>query len=489
MRPLLFVSHNASRTGAPVVLLHLCRWLAQAGRPFEIVLGDGGDLTARFEALGPTSVLGLVAEPSQASERLSRLAQRVASREFALVYANTVESADIIAAIAHTGTPVLTHVHELGFWIEHHTTRARFEALHARTDTFVAVSDAVRRHLVDGLGVDAADVVLVHECIDTTRWSETDRGQAAERVRLGIGPTDPVILGAGTLDWRKGPDLFVQVAGAVQRLAPRHGAHWIWVGGQSAGRHVAALRHDATRLCVDDRLHILGDRDDPAPTYGMGDIFLLTSREDPFPLVALEAAATGMPVICFRDAGGTPEFVEDDAGMVVPYLAIDAMGRAVVALLDDPSERARRGARAQAKVQARHDVAVALPLLADVIDRTIAAGPAGARLARQAASGALVPARIAHGFDAGLIALYRLASARAAAGDVDRARIAFEMVADEASWADPELAGKAWYKVATLTVRSDEARHCCERALALLPTHQAARTLLDQLAAGPSVHG
>ena len=489
MLPILFVSHNASRTGAPTVLLHLCRWLSHRGRPFEVVLGDGGDLTAQFDAIGPTTVLGMLAEPSQALERLSRLAQRVKAHEFAVVYGNTVESADIVTSVADTATPVLTHVHELGFWIEHHTTRARFDRLHACTDTFVAVSRAVRRHLTDVLHVEGDAVALVHECIDTARWSAGAHDLHSARASLGIAASAAVVVAAGTLDWRKGPDLFVQAAGAVRRLAPHHDVHWVWIGGQKGGRHVAALRHDAARLGVTDSLHVVGDREDPAPLLRAGDIFVSTSREDPFPLVTLEAAAVGMPVICFQDAGGAEEFVDDDAGFVVPYLDVDTMARRIVALVDDPDRRAACGTRARTKVRERHDVAVTMPVLVDVIDRTIAAGPTPARLARQDVMGPATLAGPGHGFDAGLLALYRLASARAAAGEVVRARVAFEMIADEAKGADPDLAGKAWYKAATLAGDPGDVRRCCERALAALPTHRAARALLDRLDAGHHVHG
>src|ERR1700751_1911012 len=52
---ILFVSHDASRTGAPIALLHFLRWFKRNGnRPFSVLLGDGGELVADFAELADT---------------------------------------------------------------------------------------------------------------------------------------------------------------------------------------------------------------------------------------------------------------------------------------------------------------------------------------------------------------------------------------------------------------------------------------------------
>jgi glycosyltransferase involved in cell wall biosynthesis len=82
----------------------------------------------------------------------------------------------------------------------------------------------------------------------------------------------------------------------------------------------------------------------------------LPSREDPFPLVCLEAAAFEKPILCFENAGGMPEFVEEDAGFVVPYLDVEVMCQRVAQLHDDPQLLSQLGQVAANKVRNRHDV-------------------------------------------------------------------------------------------------------------------------------------
>jgi glycosyltransferase involved in cell wall biosynthesis len=91
--------------------------------------------------------------------------------------------------------------------------------------------------------------------------------------------------------------------------------------------------------------------------YQAADVFVLPSREDPFPLVCLEAAATGLPVVAFREAGGMASFIEDDAGLVVEEIGGGSLAAAIRRLELDPELRSRLGHRGAAKVRERHDVA------------------------------------------------------------------------------------------------------------------------------------
>ena len=87
--------------------------------------------------------------------------------------------------------------------------------------------------------------------------------------------------------------------------------------------------------------------------------------------VALEAAALGKPVLCFADSGGMPEFVEDDAGFVVPYLDLAAMAERIAALAVDTTLRARLGKRAAEKVCGMYDIAAGSKRIERIISKII----------------------------------------------------------------------------------------------------------------------
>lgn len=95
------------------------------------------------------------------------------------------------------------------------------------------------------------------------------------------------------------------------------------------------------------KVEFLGHVSDPGQFYAAADVFLLPSREDPFPLVAMEAAAFGVPIIAFKGAGGISEHVAKwNAGVVVDYLSIVELAKAVVEYSKNPSLRKLHGENA-----------------------------------------------------------------------------------------------------------------------------------------------
>jgi glycosyltransferase involved in cell wall biosynthesis len=384
----LFVTHDGYRAGAPILLLDLLRWLKQNTHlDFEVLMKDDGELRGEFESLarvcvyratppGPVTELAKrVGAAATLARRVVALRQMLRSRRLlrryrreriGLVYSNTITNGEVLRDLEPLDIPVICHVHELEFWIKYRVPSETLPHVLKHTTRYIAVSGAVKRCLEELLGVPAEKIEVVHEFVKVGGMLRTSAG-ASTRESLGI-PNDSVVVGgSGTTDWRKSPELFVQLARAVHELTSGTQPHFVWVGGESSGPAWGALWHDITRLGLERYVHFVGVQVDPRPFFEAFDIFTLVSREDPFPLVALEAAALGVPVICFDRAGGAPELVEEDAGIVVPYLDVPAMARAVTDLIASPERRRALGERAASKVRARHDVEVQAPRIAEIV--------------------------------------------------------------------------------------------------------------------------
>lgn len=350
---ILFVSHDAQRAGAQLVLLTLVRWLKQHTRlDLALLCLQGGPLLPAFQSLLPTAVL-----PSDATE--AEVRQTVSSLLPAgpdLVYGNTVVAARIYPALAPLNAPIVTHVHELGSSIREYAADAVDQAV-AHSSAFIAVSSAVARHLREVYGVPPARCFLAHAFVpsETLRTPELSDRRAL-RDQLGLDREAFVVVGCGLgMPFRKGADLFIEVGAAVLEQTTAS-VKFYWVGGfdpaardpehGSWAAHLRKLRNRRLR----EHIRFLGFRDRPQDYFAAADLFLLTSREDPFPLVMMEAAAAGLPIVCFDDSGGGPEFGGSSAGSVVPHGDTAAMAREVVALLSDNSRRLAlgRGARQRA---------------------------------------------------------------------------------------------------------------------------------------------
>lgn len=346
---MLFVSHNASRSGAPLLLLEFERWLvANTAAQVSTALLDGGPLAGRFGEVGP--VLG----PDD-----------LATAEADLVYLNTVGSAAALHRLA-PGPRVVCHVHELDYALAHWITEGDREALRRRVDRFVVVSDLVRDALVRGVGVDPARIVRHYGFIDVPAV----RAAAGDHHDRHHDHAAPLVGTSGTTEWRKAPDLFVALAGTVRRARPD--ATFCWVGGSATGPEIDQVLADRARAGLDEAVAFVGEQPDAVRWFAGYDVFALLSRDDPFPLTCLECAALEVPVVAF-DSTGAREFLADGCGVVVPYPDVEAMAGAVVDLLGDPERRAALVERAARRVEAEHDLAVAAPRLFAELQSVLAA--------------------------------------------------------------------------------------------------------------------
>ena len=92
---------------------------------------------------------------------------------------------------------------------------------------------------------------------------------------------------------------------------------------------------EAKRLGVDDSVSFLGKIEAVAPLLAGADLFLLPSQNESFGLSALEALASGVPVVASR-VGGLPEVVDDGrTGVLCASGDVDGMARAAVEILAD----------------------------------------------------------------------------------------------------------------------------------------------------------
>ena len=384
---IFFITHSAGRTGAPIGLLAFMRWLhVNTSYRVGTVLGSPGPLEASFRELGPTLTLGTsVLTRSRFGRRLSRWLPREIREEtrhirrlfsegtYDLIYSNTMTNGVVLAALAPFQVPVITHAHELEYWIRRAGPENLRQVL-ARTTAFVAASQAVRNHLVRAHRVPAEKITVVHEHIRDLPPLPSAEEKLAARQALAI-PDQAFVVGCcGAEHWRKGRDLIPQFLVALRRKQPWGEFHFLWVGRPGTNEEEAALQYDLRQAGVQTRFHSTGEAVNPFVYYPAMDVFALLSRDDPYPLACLEVAAMGKPIVCFANAGGMPEFVQGGGGFAAPYLDVDAMASAVIRLATDVGLAKDCGEHARAKVARENTLETTAPRLQAVIE-TLAGSP------------------------------------------------------------------------------------------------------------------
>ena len=217
----------------------------------------------------------------------------------------------------------------------------------ACSDVITANSVTEAQQLAGLYGADPKRIDVVAPGVDGALFSVGSRRGA--RAALGLGD-EPVLLFVGRIQPLKGLDMAVQtLAGLGRRYCD---ARLLVVGGASGpdGQRELSRLHEAIRL---SRLHDRVILVPPQPHhllstyYRAADVCLVPSRSESFGLVALEAAACGVPVVA-ADVGGLRTLVDHGrSGIRIPERDPARYTAAVRSILDDPSlasSMARRGA-------------------------------------------------------------------------------------------------------------------------------------------------
>jgi glycosyltransferase involved in cell wall biosynthesis len=180
-------------------------------------------------------------------------------------------------------------------------------------------------------------------------------------------PPSQTVLFAGSLEPVKDPELAV---GAFAALAESHpDARLVVVGSGSLRGRLAALASD---LGVSDRVDLVGrvSRDRMPEIYRAASVLLITSRHEAQSMVAVEAAASGVPVVgtdvgVLFDLGDGARIVPDVA-RANPIVSEHDLARELARILDDSAEAARMRIAAREIAAARYDLALTC---AAVLDR------------------------------------------------------------------------------------------------------------------------
>ncbi|GAB6038016.1 hypothetical protein JCM15519_25750 [Fundidesulfovibrio butyratiphilus] len=375
---LLVISHDFTRTGAPLLLLHWLRWLGEhTDIELRILSLWGGELLGQFEELGPVlSFHGDIAPPGLDRQESLRRLEAFCGGPVDAVFGNTTFCAEAYDLLASLDAPIVTYVHELEYVLRTYVGQDRLDALFAYTDHYIAGSVKVKDNLVARHALPPERIDVVEAFFAPTVSRDQIGHKAAKRRALGLPMDATIVLGCGYAEWRKGTDLFVEVARMV-RGSTRSPVLFCWIGGKSPAPDL-----DYALLGMDDPdspVRFLGAKANYKDYLLASDLFLLASREDYSSLAGMEAYECGSPAVCFAGVGEFCQLITPDIGVVVDFEDTRAMARAVTDLIADPVRLRDKGLAGRKKILSCHVVDNAGPRLLGCLRRLLASGPAKGR--------------------------------------------------------------------------------------------------------------
>ncbi len=316
----LVVSHEASATGAPVVALEVSKRL---NKNFNIVTCAlrGGELRSHFVDAG---IAHLDAPAHLGIRALEYCLEQIVERlGVSALLLNSVESVEMAEAASNLGLPTASLLHEFA---EYTRPVGKISRMLLASDMVIYPAKSLMNsglcELHDVAGVRNKPNHIVIHPQGYLGFRSHDKKNWSLRQQLGLSINDLIIVGAGHVQPRKGVDWFLETCFYIREEmlnnndARAENLHFVWLGnGYSENDTLVSVWLDAyiQRVGIKNKVHFPGAVHDVGSALREADLFLLTSRLDPFPNVAIDALYSDCGIGVFKESSGVADFVLENS--------------------------------------------------------------------------------------------------------------------------------------------------------------------------------
>ena len=197
-----------------------------------------------------------------------------------------------------------------------------------KSDRITAVSDYLRDETIRAFGCSGCEVEVIHNFIDPNVYN---RERYPDSLKDQLGRSRPVLMHVSNFRAVKRVRDVIRVFAEVNKELP---SVLVMIGD---GPDRPAAEEEARSLGVESSVSFLGKLEQIAPLLAAADLFILPSQTESFGLSALEALASGVPVIGTK-VGGLPEVIRDgETGVLCGVGDVAGMAAAALTILQDPS--------------------------------------------------------------------------------------------------------------------------------------------------------
>ncbi len=231
--------------------------------------------------------------------------------------------------------------------LEHYLTRwiQKKQYLSPRVKRIIAISQMIRRDILQHYATLAEKVVVVFNSVDLDRFHPKNREiyRAQKRASLNIPLDTTVLLFVGNNYRLKGLESLLAAMGLLRQRFSRHRILLLVAGRGQAGRY----QRKARRIGVSDLVRFLGAVREMEQVYAASDIYVHPTFYDSCSLAVLEALASGLPAVTTRFNGAADAIVSGEGGRVIEDPAdIEGLAESIAYFFDEKRrDRARSVAR------------------------------------------------------------------------------------------------------------------------------------------------
>ncbi|MFZ7131941.1 MAG: glycosyltransferase family 4 protein [Eubacteriales bacterium] len=336
---IILISHVSDDSGAVILLLEMIKELYR--RNFNILL-----LTRNYGPLIEKASDYACIEVFSNNKNFKKSIKRAYNLGFRNVISNTTVNGDLIPILKNESFNVISLVHELPLTIKKLGIEKNAKLLARHSDFIVFPSQYVMDKFKT-ISPIRSKCLIKAQGVNLTDGFEINRNDAKNKIYqiFSISQSSQLVLGVGAGDMRKGYDIFLDLAAKCTY----NNIKFIWVGKYRKDIYDKKIHyHGLSKFNNLYQVGFISDIELLSSFYAASDVFVLTSREDPFPSVVLQAFNAKTPVVGFKDAGGFQDIVKTGfSGYLVDYEDVDNMLKTIEFLINNNDHREKMGNNAK----------------------------------------------------------------------------------------------------------------------------------------------
>ncbi len=308
---LIFISHDGSWTGAPLIIYNLSKYYSEHFdvNTINLILRKGGALVKEFSQTGPTYIISDFNNTALLEDELDHLIDRIKSKEI-IALVNSAESRVTLPILNDKNVFVLSLIHEMA----HFYPESAWSSINDHSDLVLFPSHIVKKYALKNTHFDHTKIHVRGQGIFPDKLSIDNKNDYKSQLRdeLNLEEDSFIVLGCGTINSRKGVDLFIYTAISYIK-SHESNVTFIWLGGAPTQgvKFYSDLKSTISHVGLNSKILLLPSTPQTSLYFGGSDMFFMASRADPFPCVVLEAIEFKLPVLYFENTGGYEEILDD----------------------------------------------------------------------------------------------------------------------------------------------------------------------------------